>query len=135
MTSLLLALAALLLALQTAPVPEASAAQAKPTDFADLPVEEATAPRCGVAFATAQNWQNAGDARANGLPDIASTRAREFFVQSMVRLIDAYSLERGDVTRLVEREAARHEADGGATIQAMLPACLALLEMSSQSAE
>ena len=49
----------------------------------------------------------------------------------MVRLIDAYGLEREDVMRLVQNESKRHEADNGAAIEAMLPACLALLETSS----
>ena len=103
----------------------------KPAQFSDLPVEEATAPRCGVAFGFVEGWQETDDPRGEKWPDIASSGAREFFVRAMVGLIDAYGLEREDVTRLVNNESKRLEADNGAAIEAMLPACLALLETSS----
>ena len=123
-----LALLALPLALQAAPVEATPPALA---DIADLPIEEATAPRCGLACGFVEGWQESGDPRGENWPDIASSGAREFFVRAMVRLIDAYGLEREDVMRLVQNESKRHEADNGAAIEAMLPACLALLETSS----
>jgi hypothetical protein len=101
--------------------------------FEDLPIEQTTGPRCGVAFAIVQGWQEAGNARGGAFPNMAEANAREFFLIAMVRLIDAYSLERPDVTRLVEAEKARHQADNFATVEAMMPGCLALLELSSTS--
>ena len=99
--------------------------------FEDLPIEQTTAPRCGVAFGIVHGWQEAGDTRGEQWPSMADANAREFFLRAMVRLIDAYSLERTDVTRLVEAEKQRHQADGFAAVEAMMPACLALLEVQS----
>jgi len=99
--------------------------------FEDLPIEQATAPRCGVAFAIAQGWQETRDVRGSAWPSLERANAREFFLNAMVRLIDAYSLERSDVTRLVEAERARHQADNFTSVEAMMPACLALLEATA----
>ena len=129
MTSLLLAAFVAPLALQAAP-----SAPAKPATLEDLPVTEATAPRCGVAFATLEGWQKSGDPRGEEWPAVAETGGREFFVVAMVRLMDAYSLDREDVTRLVQAEVARHEADSGEALKAMLPACLTLLEATNAPA-
>lgn len=129
MTSLFLAAFAAPLALQGAP-----ATPAKPATLADLPVTEATAPRCGVAFATLEGWQKSGDLRGQEWPTVGETGGREFFVVAMVRLMDAYSLSREDVSRLVQSEVARHEADGGEAVKAMLPACLTLLEATNAPA-
>lgn len=107
-----------------------AAAPETPATFADLSVEEATAPRCGVAFAIAQGWQEAGDARGESLPNLKAANAREFFLTAMVRLIDRYSLERADVTKLVRAETARHRANDFADVAAMMPACLVLLDAS-----
>ena len=105
-----------------------AAAPEKPATFDDLAIEEATAPRCGVAFAIAQGWQEAGDARGQALPELKTTDAREFFLTAMVRLIDRYSLERSDVVALVQSETARHRANDYADVGAMMPACLVLLD-------
>lgn len=111
-------------ALQAAtPAPE----PAKPSTFADLSIEEATAPRCGVAFAIVQGWQGAGDVRGGAWPDMQEAGAREFFLSAMVRLIDSYSLERSDVVQLVQAERARHQATDFASVEAMMPGCLILL--------
>ncbi len=121
------------LAMQAAPAPTADAAQGAPPSlnaFSELPIEESTAPRCGIAFATVEGWQNGGDPRGQQYPNIEEAGGREFFVRAMVGLIDKYSLEREDVMRLVEREVEAHEADEGAAIEAMMPACLALLQVS-----
>ncbi|MHA7820993.1 MAG: hypothetical protein ACX930_15205 [Erythrobacter sp.] len=107
----------------------------KPATFSDLPVAEATAPRCGIAFASVEGWQEAGDPRGEEWPVIADLGAREFFVVAMARLIDMRGLTREDIMRLVEAEVAAHDADGGAAIVAMMPACLALLETSGIQGE
>lgn len=125
MTSSIIVTLLLPLALQvTTPVP------AKPATFADLLIEEATAPRCGVAFAIVQGWQEAGDARGGAWPDLKAAGAREFFLRAMVRLMDTHNLKRADVTRLVEAEHARHQSDDFADIAAMMPSCLALLQLT-----
>ncbi|UAB78772.1 hypothetical protein INR77_03340 [Erythrobacter sp. SCSIO 43205] len=102
----------------------------KPASLDDLSIEEATGPRCGIAFAIMQGWQEAGDARGQSAPDLKQANAREFFLTAMVRLIDRYSLERSDVVRIVENEKTRHRADDFADVGVMMPACLALLEAS-----
>ena len=53
----------------------------------------------------------------------------------MARLIDSHGLEREDVSKLVEAEVARHMADNGDAVAAMMPACLALLETSGIQGE
>lgn len=121
---------ALPIALQAANPAEA-ASPVKPSSFADLSLEEATGPRCGTAFAIVQGWQEAGDARGGAWPSMKEANAREFFLRAMVRLIDRYNLERSDVTRLVEAEQQRHTGDNFASVQAMMPACLALLDATS----
>lgn len=128
MTSTLLAALAAPLALQaSAPPPPAPE---KPATLADLPIEQSTAPRCGIAFALVEEWQAAGDPRGAEWPTLQGTGAREFFVVAMARLIDAQALEREDVRRIVAAEVERHKADDGAAVAAMMPACLALLESS-----
>lgn len=126
MITTLIAAFAAPLALQAATAAPAD----KPETLSDLPVTQATAPRCGIAFASVEGWQASDDPRGMQWPDIASSGAKEFFVVAMARLIDAHGLTRDDVTRLVQAEIAAHDADGGAAIEAMMPACLALLETS-----
>lgn len=130
MTTSLIAALALPFALQ-ATAQATGQAPETPTTFADLSVEEATAPRCGMAFAIVQGWQEAGDERGNAWPGMKEADAREFFLRAMVRLIDRYSLERSDVTRLVNAEKARHQRDNFTSVEAMMPACLILLDASS----
>lgn len=131
MTFSLFAALAVPFALQAAtPAPEKPTPQT-PSSFADLPFEQSTAPRCGMAFAIVQGWQEAGDTRGAAWPSLAEKGAREFFVKAMVRLIDSYSLEQPDVMRLVEAEQTRLQAQEFAAVDAMMPSCLALLEVSS----
>lgn len=113
----------------------ATATPAKPQSLADLPITSSTAPRCGIAFAVVEGWQSADDPRGEAWPDIASAGGREFFVVAMARLIDSHGLEREDVSKLVEAEVARHMADNGDAVAAMMPACLALLETSGIQGE
>lgn len=112
----------------------AAVAPTAPASFADLPIEEATAPRCGTAFAIVQGWQEAGDERGGDWPSMEEANAREFFLSAMVQLIDAYDLERADVTRLVEAEKERHLVDNFTSVEAMMPSCLALMEATSPKA-
>lgn len=103
-------------------------AQSEITDFAQLPVEEATAPRCSVAFAIIQGAQKEGDERAKQWPDLVNAKAREFFVVSMARLMDDRKLDREQIAQLVERETGRLQADNDKTANEMMPACLLLLD-------
>ena len=122
---LLIALAPLL-ALQSAP-----AAAAPLNSFDDLPIEQAAAPRCGVAFAIVGKWQREGDARGNAYPNMEAEGGREFFVRSMADLMDARSLSREAVLAIVNREVAALDTPQGAErVEAMMPACL-LMKQSS----
>ena len=114
------------IALQTA-----APAADKPASLAELPVEEATAPRCGMAFGIVQGWQEAGNERGSAFPNMKEADAREFFLRAMVRLIDRYNLERSDVARLVEAETQRYESDNFTSVEARIPACLILLDASA----
>lgn len=94
------------------------------TDLAQLPVTEATGPRCAIAFAIVGEWQKAGEARGAQWPNMETGGAREFFVQAMAALMDARSLDREALLAVVARESERLRAEGDARIAAMMPACL-----------
>ena len=126
MTALLSIAALLPLALQGAIAPATPA----PRNLSDLPVIEAAAPRCGIAFAVVEGWQNAGDPRGGAWPVMTATGAREFFVVAMARLMDARGLTREDEMQMVAVEMDRHAADNGVAVASMMPACLVLLEGS-----
>jgi hypothetical protein len=114
----------LLAALAPALLVQAPAAPPPITDLAQLPVTEATAPRCAIAFAIVGQWQKAGEERGKQWPDMETGGAREFFVQAMAGLMDARSLDRDALLALVAREAERLRAEGDGAIAAMMPACL-----------
>lgn len=118
--------AALLTALAPAFLAQASVAAPPITDLAQLPVTEATAPRCAIAFALVGQWQKAGEARGQAWPDMATSGAREFFVQAIAQLMDARGLDRPAVQGMVARESERLQAAGDARIAAMMPACLSI---------
>ncbi len=117
------ALAALLLAHSAVPSEDAPAPI---TDLAQLPITEATAPRCAIAFAIVSQWQQEGDPRGQGWPDMQTGGAREFFVQAMAALMDAQRLDRSALLGVVARESERLQADGDDRIGAMMPACLSI---------
>lgn len=117
------ALAALLLAPNAVPSEDAPAPI---TDLAQLPITEATAPRCAIAFAIVSQWQQEGDPRGQGWPDMQTGGAREFFVQAMAALMDAQRLDRSALLGVVARESERLQADGDDRIGAMMPACLSI---------
>ena len=102
----------------------------KPASLADLPIEQATAPRCGIAFGIVQGWQDQADPRGEAWPAINQGKGREFFVVAMARLIDDYNLTNEDVTRLTRAEVERLSEQNGKAVSAMMPACLALLDIS-----
>lgn len=120
--------AAAALALQV--VPDAPDAPTPPEqrpviDLDRLPIAQATAARCAIAFATVSRWQRSGEARGSAYPDMETTGGREFFVQAMVKLMDAADLTREDITALSQRELdANSTPEGEAKLAAMMPACL-----------
>jgi hypothetical protein len=113
------------LLLQAAPPASASAEPpAVIRDLAQLPISEATGPRCAVAFAAVGQWQAAGEARGAKWPDMAAAGGREFFVQMMAALMDKHGLDREALTQVVVRERERMQQGGDEQIAAMMPACL-----------
>ncbi|MFN3990146.1 MAG: hypothetical protein ACK4IS_07795 [Erythrobacter sp.] len=117
---------AFLSALAPALLVQAAPAPPPVTDLAQLPVIEATGPRCALAFAIVGQWQKAGEARGAQWPDMQTGGAREFFVQAMAGLMEARSLDREALLAIVAREFERLQAAGDAGIAAMMPACLAV---------
>jgi len=57
---------------------------------------------------------------------MATSGAREFFVQAIAQLMDARGLDRPAVQGMVARESERLQAAGDAQIAAMMPACLSI---------
>ncbi|WP_073977055.1 hypothetical protein [Erythrobacter donghaensis] len=121
-TSLVVALLAAQAAPES-PAPAAPGANAIVTLDA-LPLEQAAAARCAVAFATVSRWQKAGDARGSEYPDIAASGGREFFVRVMAKLMEDTGLGREDIIALSTRAADDNEGEGGAErVRAIMPAC------------
>jgi hypothetical protein len=126
-TPLILA-AALALQAAPAPAPAPTPAPAPPPAETitpdDLPIDQAAAARCAIAYATVGRWQTTGDARGRGFADVAAGGGREFFVQVMVRLMDDAGLTRAHVQALAARGFADYDTpDGLKRIEAMMPAC------------
>lgn len=116
------------LALQAATAPPALPTPAPPPAETitpdDLPIEQAAAARCAIAYATVGRWQTTGDARGRGFADVAAGGGREFFVQVMVRLMDDAGLTRAHVQALAARGFSDYDTpDGLKRIEAMMPAC------------
>lgn len=109
------------LALQAAPAPDASPAA---ITIDTLPIEQAAAARCAIAFATVTRWQKTGDPRGKAYPDAESGGGREFFVQVMAKLMDEAGLTRDDVVKLSIRGVEDNDNSEGKTrIAQMMPAC------------
>lgn len=110
-----------------APALLAQSAQA-PTDpefdLSQIPITEATAPRCGIVFALVGEWQKADDQRGREWPDMVATGGLEFFVQAMAELMDRRGLDRAAVVQVVAREVERLKGEGDDRIAAMMPPCL-----------
>lgn len=118
---MLMPLLAAALALQDAPA--APSAETSVT-LEQLPIEQAAAARCAIAFATVGLWQRTGDARGQAYPDVASGGGREFFVQVMAKLMDEAGLTRENVVAIATRGVEEHDRpEGGERIAAMMPAC------------
>lgn len=109
------------LALQAAPAQDAPPAA---ITIDTLPIEQAAAARCAIAFATVTRWQKTGDPRGQAYPDAESGGGREFFVQVMAKLMDEAGLTRDDVVKLSIRGVEDNDNPEGKTrIAQMMPAC------------
>lgn len=128
MTLSILAAIAVPLLLQSASgaAPEdATEAEAPIASFDELPIEQAAAPRCGIAFAIVSRWQRTGDERGADYVDMESGGGREFFVRTMAQLMDETGLDRNQLATLANSEMLRLDNDeGAARVEAMMPACL-----------
>jgi hypothetical protein len=112
------------LALQDAPAPPPAAPPTPPVTIENLPIEQAAAARCAIAFATVGRWQREGDARGQAYPDMEAGGGREFFVQVMAKLMDDAGLTREDVIALVTRGVEEQSGPGGAErVAALMPPC------------
>lgn len=114
------------LALQDAPSPGPAAPvmPAPAITIEQLPIEQATAARCAIAFATVSRWQKAGDPRGEAYPNIETGGGREFFVQVMAKLMEEAGLTRENVIALAFDGVEDHDKpDGAERVAAMMPAC------------
>lgn len=112
------------LALQaTRPIPEPVPPKQGADAIDDLPIEQAAAVRCAIAYATVSRWQKAGDARGSAYPDAEAQGGREFFVRVMAKLMDT-GVTRESIVMMTTEAAARNDTPEGAErIAQMMPAC------------
>lgn len=92
-----------------------------------LSLEHKMLLRCSTAFALTSKAQDEGDAAALQHP-ILATRGREFFIHSMVQVMDGAGLNRAQVVAQVVQE--RSELQDENTLEQVMPVCLQLLENS-----
>ncbi len=119
-----LALSALALQDAPAPTPADPPASSATLNIEQLPIEQAAATRCAIAFATVSRWQKTGDRRGSAYPDAEAGGGREFFVRVMAKLMDDAELSREGVVDLASREVAVYESpEGTERLAAMMPAC------------
>lgn len=95
-----------------------------PLELSQLPVTQSAAPRCAIAMALVGERQRQGDERAREWPDMQGSDTREFFVQSMAKLMDDRGLDRPALLDLLGRETQRLKGEGDDQIATMMPACL-----------
>lgn len=125
----LISLVALVLAVQT-PALETDQQSAEPAiaSLDQLPIEESTAMRCGVAFAVVQGWQERQDPRGKDWPDLVELGGREFFVIAAAKLMDERGIDRATIKALTATEVELMLKDNGEPAKAIMPACLLLLK-------
>lgn len=97
------------------------AAQAAAPALPPLNTMQQGALTCSAAFAL--------EAARPNVPAEQARRGREFFVQSLARIMDDTGADRGAVVALIGAEARRLAAESGALDQ-VLPACRDLLAVS-----
>lgn len=117
--------AALLASLQASPA--AQAAETSSPAAAQLSLENQTLLRCSAAFALVSYGQENGNEAALAWPRL-DPQGREFFVRALARLMDDTGMTRDQVSALASAEAQRLLDEN--QVDAVMPACLALLETS-----
>lgn len=105
-----------------------AAAPASPAALPTLTLEQASALKCGVAFAMADRIAD-GDGQVSPPSSQLRTRGREFFVRSAARIMDETGANRDSIAALVSAQSAELRANPE-QIDAMMPACLLLLDAS-----
>lgn len=121
MISSMLAFAALAIQAQAAD-PEANA-----PEMPQLSISAQAALRCSAAFALVSYGQERGDPASMQWPQV-DPEGREFFVQSIARIMDETGIDRDQAATLAEIEAKR--LLDSSDLEAIMPSCLALLEAS-----
>jgi len=124
--------AGLIFAAQAAPdaLPSANTSAAPITEFAQLPIEEATAARCGVVFAIIDGAQGAGVERALQWPNMKERGGQEFFVRALASLMEKRQLDRETVAALTQREVQLLSGNEFERAHELMPPCLLLLGAS-----
>ena len=121
MSFILIAAAIGLAAQATAPVAPAT------PPAAPLSQENKALVRCSAAFALVSFGQETGNADAQKWPAI-DPRGREFFVRALAQVMDETGLQRDALAGMVQAEAQRLLDE--AQVDAVMPACLTMLEAS-----
>lgn len=109
---------------------QTSEAATEINSLSDLPVAEAAAARCGVAFAMIEGLQKAGAPGIEEWPSIESINGKEYFVQTVAKMIEERGWSREKVMSLVQKEADILKADLPDRLNELRTACLAMKESS-----
>ena len=117
------------LAALTLPFSLAAQDAAPPADLPPLTMEQQTSFRCGVAFGLLAGAQEAGLEEALAYPAI-EPRGQEFFVRVTARIMEDERFTREVLKSLVDAEVDRFGFDSFDNVDAVLPACLTLLDAS-----
>ncbi|QDH32917.1 hypothetical protein [Porphyrobacter sp. YT40] len=120
---MLIPLFAAALALQDAPPQAAQQPPAETVTIDELPVADAAAARCAVAYATIGQWQKAGDPRGAGYPEVTASGGREFFVRVMAQLMDTGLTRDNIVTIAAKGVESNNGPDGEQRVAQLMPAC------------
>lgn len=107
---------------------QSPAAPAPPVAIPVLTLEQSSALKCGVGFAMAEQIRGE-DGRVSPPSPELRTRGREFFVRGAARIMDQTGASREEIAALVAAQSAELRANPE-QIDAMMPACLLLLEAS-----
>lgn len=103
--------------------PSAQDTRADVIAIEELPLKDAAAARCALAYATVSRWQKAGDPRGAAYPDAEANGGREFFVRVMAQMMDT-GLTRENIVMIATKGVENNDnPDGEARIRAMMPAC------------
>ncbi|QZD96392.1 hypothetical protein [Qipengyuania gelatinilytica] len=94
-----------------------------------LTLEQQTNFRCGVAFGLVAGGQDAGYERTLVYPAM-EPRGEEFFVRVTAQIMEDTRFTHDVMNALVDRELASFQSEGFEAVEAIMPACLTLLDAS-----